>query len=81
MTASNGRTFVGQYHFCIDCEHIVTRMVPGFNGLQVRELACPARFNPMEAKWILRDGPNPHECPRNDSFMQLQQQSGDRRLR
>jgi hypothetical protein len=69
------------YHFCIDCEHIITRMVPGRDGLKVREVSCPARFNPMEGKWIPKDGTNPRECPRNENFMRIQKQNNDRRLR
>jgi hypothetical protein len=72
---------MGKYHFCLDCEHIRTRMVPGLHGLTVKELSCPARFNPMEGKWISREGTNPHECPRNENFMHLQKQSSERRLR
>jgi hypothetical protein len=47
----------------------------------VKELSCPARFDPMEGKWIPKDGVNPHECPRNENFMQIQKQSGERKLR
>jgi len=47
----------------------------------VQELSCPARFNPMEGKWIPKDGVNPHECPRNENFLQIQKQSGERRHR
>jgi hypothetical protein len=72
---------MGNYHFCRDCEHIKTRMVPGLHGSAVKELSCPARFNPMEAMWIPADGINPHACPRNEIFMQLQKQSSDRLLR
>ena len=69
------------HHFCIDCEHIKIKMVPGLHGLSVKELSCPARFNPMEGKWIPTEGMNPHECPRSEIFMQLQKQSSERRLR
>jgi hypothetical protein len=72
---------MSNYHFCNDCEHIRTRMVPGLNGLAVKEQSCPARFNPREGKWILLDGVNPHECPRNEKFMQIQKQAEERRLR
>lgn len=72
---------MGKYYFCIDCEHIKIKMVPGHHGLTVKELSCPARFNPMEGKWIPEDGMNPHECPRNELFMQLQKQNSDRLLR
>jgi hypothetical protein len=69
------------YHFCIDCEHIKTRMVPGLNVPTVKQLSCPARFNPEEGKWVIKDGVNPHECPRHDHFIQLQKQGRERRLR
>jgi len=69
------------YHFCTNCEHIKTKMVPGPHVTMVKEVSCPARFNPREGKWIPVDGVNPHECPRNENFMQLEKQSGERRLR
>jgi len=69
------------YHFCSGCEHIRTRMVPGVYEQMVKELSCPARFNPREAKWVPKDGVNPYECPRHENFMQLQKQSSERRLR
>jgi hypothetical protein len=69
------------YHFCVDCEYIKIKMVPGLNVPMVQELSCPARFNPMEGKWIPKNGMNPHECPLNENFMQIQKQSGERRLR
>jgi hypothetical protein len=72
---------MGKYHFCIDCEHISIRQVSGLHGTPVKELSCPARFNPMERKWPPIEGKNPHECPRNESFIQLQKQSSERRLR
>jgi hypothetical protein len=72
---------VGEYHFCTDCEHIKIKMVPGQEEKPVKELSCPARFNPREGKWILEEGKNPHECPRNANFMQLQKQAGDRKHR
>jgi hypothetical protein len=72
---------MSKYHFCVDCEHIKIKMVLGLHVPTVKELSCPARFNPREGKWIPKDGMNPHECPRNENFMQLQKQSGDRRLR
>jgi hypothetical protein len=72
---------MSNYNFCKECEHIKTRMVPGLNGTMVKELSCPARFNPMEGKWVLLDGANPHECPRNQDFMQIQRQSAERRQR
>ena len=72
---------MSNYNFCLNCEQIKTTMVSGLNGTMVKELSCPARFNPMEAKWILKDGKNPHECPRNENFMQIQNQNSDRRLR
>ncbi len=71
---------MGNYHFCIDCEHIRRKRVSG-QGSMVEELSCPARFNPLEGKWPLTDGKNPHECPRNENFIQLQKQSSGRRLR
>ncbi len=72
---------MSQYHFCVDCEYIKIKMVPGLHVPMVKELSCPARFNPEEGKWILKDGKNPHECPRNESFIILQKQSGGRKLR
>ena len=69
------------YHFCSDCEYVKIKMVPGHNVPMVQELSCPALFNPMEGKWIPKDGVNPHECPRNENFLQVQKQSGERRLR
>jgi hypothetical protein len=72
---------MNKYHFCIDCEHIKVRMVSGYLVPAVQELSCPARFNPMEGKWIPTDGKNPNECPRHENFMQIQHQAGERRLR
>jgi hypothetical protein len=72
---------MSKYFFCTDCEYINVKMVPGLNAIMVKELSCPARFNPMEGKWIPKDGINPHECPRNENFQQLQKQSGERKLR
>jgi hypothetical protein len=68
---------MSKYHFCIDCEQIKTRMVSGLHGAMVKELSCPARFNPMEGKWNPKEGMNPHECPRNEKFMRVQHQNGD----
>jgi hypothetical protein len=56
-------------------------MVPGVYEQMVKEMSCPARFNPREAKWVPKDGVNPHECPRHENFMHLQRQSSERRLR
>jgi hypothetical protein len=72
---------MGTYHFCTDCEYIKTKMVPGLNGSTVKEMSCPARFNPREGKWILSQGVNPHACPRNENFMRIQKQTDERRLR
>jgi hypothetical protein len=69
------------YHFCTDCEHIKTEMIPGLGALKVKEMSCPARFNPREGKWIQKDGVNPYECPRNENFMHIQKQTCERRLR
>ena len=69
------------YHFCADGEYIKIMSVTGLNTPVVQELSCPARFNPREGKWIPTDGVNPHECPRNEDFLQIQKQSGERRLR
>ena len=69
------------YHFCTNCEHIKTRIIPGLHEPMAKEVSCPARFNPREGKWIPSDGVNPHECPRNENFMQLEKQRADRRLR
>lgn len=72
---------MGTYHFCRDCEYIKIRMVPGLNGAAVKEMTCPARFNPREGKWIPVNGVNPYECPRNENFMRIQKQADERRLR
>jgi len=72
---------MSKYNFCRDCELIVTRMVSGIHGTMVKEVSCPARFNPMEGKWILTEGINPHECPRHEGFMRIQNQNEERRLR
>jgi hypothetical protein len=72
---------MSNYHFCIDCEHIKTTMVMGPRGTLLKELSCPARFNPMEGKWIPTDGTNPHRCPRNENYMILLKQGDERRLR
>lgn len=72
---------MSNYNFCIDCEQIKTTMVKGVHGTMVRELSCPARFNPMEGKWMVKEGINPYECPRNENFMHIRKQTGDRRLR
>jgi hypothetical protein len=72
---------MGNYHFCSDCEFIKIKMVPGLKGPAVKELSCPARFNPREGKWIPGNGVNPHECPRNEKFMQIMKQADERRLR
>jgi hypothetical protein len=72
---------MSNYHFCIDCEHIKTRMFSGLHGTAVKELSCPARFNPREGKWVPGEGVNPHECPRNENFMRIQKQGEERRLR
>lgn len=69
------------YHFCIDCEHIKTSMVAGQQAQAVKEVSCPAEFNPRQAKWPPSEGVNPHECPRNDKFMQIQNQNSVRRFR
>jgi len=72
---------MSNYHFCTDCEYIKTRMVPGLNGSNVKEMSCPARFNPREGKYLPVHGVNPHECPRNEKFMEIQKQVDERRLR
>jgi len=69
------------YHFCTGCEYIKIRTVPGPDTSTASQWSCPARFNPREGKWPSTDGVNPHECPRNEQFMTLQKQSGDRKLR
>ncbi len=71
---------MSSYHFCRNCEYIKTRMVPGLHGVAVKEMSCPARFNPREGKWLLANGENPHECPRNENFMRLQKQSDECRF-
>jgi hypothetical protein len=69
------------YHFCTDCEYVKTKQVSGHRGPAFNEVSCPARFNPREGKWLLTDGVNPHECPRNENFLKLQNQNGERRHR
>ena len=69
------------YHFCTDCEYIKTNLVSGHHGPAYKEMSCPARFNPREGKWLLKDGVNTHECPRNENFLKLQKQSCERRIR
>ena len=69
------------YYFCTNCEHIKTKMVPGPHVTMVKEVSCPARFNPREGKWIPVDGVNPHACPRNENFMQIEKQRSDSRFR
>jgi len=69
------------YQFCTDCEHIKTRIFAGRDAQAVKEVSCPAQFNPRQAKWILKDGVNPHECPKNENYMRIQNQSSERRLR
>lgn len=69
------------YHFCTDCEYIKTRTFAGHHKQTVKEVSCPAQFNPRQAKWIPEEGVNPHECPRNENFMQIQKQGCERRLR
>lgn len=69
------------YHFCTDCEYIKTRMFAGYHAQAVKEVSCPAQFNPRQAKWIPEDGVNPHECPRNEDYIQIQKQSDERRSR
>lgn len=72
---------MGNYHFCMDCEFIKIKKVPGVGGKAVEERSCPARFNPREGKWMPVNGVNPHECPRNENFMKIQKQADDRRHR
>jgi hypothetical protein len=69
------------YYFCTGCEYIKIGVVPGSKTSTAGGWSCPARFNPREGKWPSTDGVNPHECPRNEQFMALQKQSGDRKLR
>jgi hypothetical protein len=72
---------MSKYHFCIDCEYIKIKMIPGPHGTPVKESSCPARFNPMEGRWIPKDGTNPHLCPRNENYITLLKQGDERRLR
>ena len=72
---------MSEYHFCTDCEFIKIRKVAGLHVKTVEEMSCPARFNPREGKWLPVDGKNPHECPRNENFMKIQKQAGERKLR
>lgn len=69
------------HSFCMDCEHIITRMVPGIHSPLVEEVSCPARFNPREGKWNPEHGVNLYECPRNPQFMQLLQRRNARSSR
>jgi|ADurb_Total_1113_FD_contig_101_15768_length_1096_multi_2_in_0_out_0_1 hypothetical protein len=69
------------HSFCRDCEHKITRMVPGIHSPIVEEVSCPARFNPMEGKWNPEQGVNPYECPRNQQFIQLLQRQNTRSSR
>ena len=62
-------------------EDIKTRIIPGLQEPMVKEVSCPARFNPREGEWIPVDGVNPHECSPNENFMQLEKQRADHRLR
>jgi len=32
---------MSKYYFCIDCEYIKTKMVPGFGVPMVKEMSCP----------------------------------------
>jgi hypothetical protein len=63
---------MGKYYFYRDCEYLKARMVAGLNGSAIKELSCPARFNPVEGTWILEDGIHPDECPRHEQFMQAE---------
>lgn len=56
-------------HFCTDCEFIKTRKFSGHQGKEVKEVSCPAQFNPRQEKWSPEKGINPHECPRNEMFV------------
>jgi len=76
-----GNSVMSIHSFCRDCEHIITRMVPGIHSPFVEAVSCPARFNPMEGKWNPEQGVNPYECPRNQQFMQLMQRRNARSSR
>jgi hypothetical protein len=59
------------YHFCTDCEYIKKKMVTGLKRSAVKEMSCPARFNPREGKWMPVTGANPHKCPRNENVTRI----------
>jgi hypothetical protein len=66
--------------FCAGCVYITARLFSGHNGQEVNEVSCPAQFNPREAKWGPKEGMNPHECPRNEKFLQILKQDGESSL-
>jgi hypothetical protein len=76
--SKQGTKTMSIHSFCRDCEHIMTRRVPGIHSPLVEEVSCPARFNPMEGKWNPENGVNPYECPRNQQFMQILQRRNAR---
>lgn len=67
-------------HFCTGCEYIRTRMFSGHQGKEVKEVSCPAQFNPRQGKWSPEKGKNPHECPRNEMFVQAGKRNNEQGL-
>lgn len=68
-------------HFFLGSEHTRTRIIPGINDQMVKEMSCPAPFNPGEVKWFPKDSENPYEGPRYENFMQHQKRARERRIR
>lgn len=66
--------------FCTGCVYITTRLFSGYNGQDVPVVSCPAQFNPREKKWDPKEGMNPHECPRNEKFLQILKQDSENSL-
>jgi len=67
-------------NFCSGCEYIRTRVFTGHNEQEVKEVSCPAQFNPRQAAWDPKEGVNTHECPRNEKFLQIQKQEDESSL-
>jgi hypothetical protein len=64
------------YAFCNECKFIESKMMKGVNIPLVEERICPARGNPFEPMEFPNGTgepeKNPHGCPRNERFMQIQ---------
>jgi len=54
MIAPNQETVNECIPLLYDCEFIKTKMVRGLGVLTVKELSCPARFNPREGSGFSR---------------------------